>query len=143
MFRTTGLGIANLSSLLMRMAIPYDSDKARTLGSALMSTLTGYSYYISSLMAKKVGAFEKFEINKPYMMKVIRNHARVSGALNSRYEELEYTPIELNHQILKDMGYNILSSTVKGVWVDALTSGEKYGYRNAQVSVIAPMKCGL
>ena len=59
MFRATGLGITNLASLLMVMGYPYDSEKARNISSSLVGLLTGYSYYISSLMAKKIGAFRK------------------------------------------------------------------------------------
>lgn len=138
LFRTTGLGIANLSSLLMIMGLPYDSKEARTLASSLVGILTGYSYYISSLMAKEIGPFEKYELNKPYMLKVIRNHCRVAGTLNSPYENLNYIPIQVNHALLKSLNLDNLSKALKDVWNLALSSGETYGYRNAQVSVIAP-----
>lgn len=138
LFRTTGLGIANLSSLLMVMGLPYDSKEARTLASSLVGILTGYSYYISSLMAKEIGPFEKYELNKPYMLKVIRNHCRVVGVLNSPYENLNYIPIQVNHALLKSLNLDNLSKALKDVWNLALSSGETYGYRNAQVSVIAP-----
>ncbi|MCI6276379.1 MAG: vitamin B12-dependent ribonucleotide reductase [Clostridium sp.] len=149
MFRTTGLGLANIASLFMVMGLPYDSEEARTLAASLTGILTGYSYYVSSLMAKTIGTFEKYPLNKEYMLKVIRNHSRVAGAIDSDYEGLNYTPLKVNHEILSDLNLNGLSSTLKDVWSSALECGEKHGYRNAQVSVIAPtgtisfaMDCG-
>ncbi|GCD11732.1 vitamin B12-dependent ribonucleotide reductase [Clostridium tagluense] len=138
MFRTTGLGIANLSGLLMTMGLPYDSEVSRNLASSLTSILTGQSYFTSSLMAKKIGAFEKYDINKDDMLKVIRNHSRVSKVINSNYEGLNYSPIELNHQILLELNWINVSDSVKTCWINALGFGELYGYRNAQVTVIAP-----
>lgn len=138
LFRTTGLGISNIASLFMVMGYPYNSEESRNLAAALIGTMTGHSYYISSLMAKKIGAFEKYSINKDYMLRVIRNHARVAGSLNSEYEELNYTPVEVNHSLLEANNLHSLSTTLKAAWKNALECGETYGYRNAQVSVIAP-----
>ncbi|ETA79461.1 vitamin B12-dependent ribonucleotide reductase [Youngiibacter fragilis] len=138
MFRTTGLGIANLASLLMALGMPYDSDEARTLAAALTGMITGKSYAVSAMMAEKVGPFEKFELNRPYMLRVIRNHARVAGALDSEYEGLHYIPYSVDHEKLEALGQEGLSETLKSVWTDALSLGEDHGYRNAQVSVIAP-----
>jgi len=149
MFRTTGLGISNLASLLMVKGYPYDSDKARTLASSLIGILTAHSYYISSLMAAEVGAFEKYELNKIYMKRVIRNHARAAGVLNTDYENLSYNPIKINHKILFDEGLEKISYLLKESFDNAVKSGEEFGYRNAQVSVMAPtgtisfaMDCG-
>ena len=138
MFRTTGLGIANVASLLMARAIPYDSDEARTLSAALIGLITGQSYAVSALMAKAVGAFEKYDINKKYMNRVIRNHARVAGALDTELEELHYDPIMVNHGLLLENDLKSLSEALKESWLDAVNLGDKFGYRNAQVSVIAP-----
>ncbi len=138
MFRTTGLGIANSASLLMALGIPYDSDEARTLSAALMGLITGESYRVSALMSKAVGPFEKYELNKPYMNRVIRNHARVAGALDTELEELHYEPMRVNHGLLLELGQKELSETLKSAWTDAVDLGETSGYRNAQVSVIAP-----
>ncbi len=149
LFRTTGLGLANLASLLMAFGYPYDSNEARALAAALAGILTGHSYYTSSLMSEKIGPFEKYEINKEHMLKVIRNHARVAGAINTPYENLNYKPVEINHKILKKLNFENLSKKIKEVWQLAIESGEKSGFRNAQVSVIAPtgtislaMDCG-
>lgn len=149
MFRTTGLGISNLASLLMVMGYPYDSEEARNLAAALIGILTAHSYYTSALMAERVSSFPKYEVNKNYMQKVIRNHARVAGALNSAYENIDYKPAKVNHEILLKENLDSISVLLKKSFKNALEYGEKYGYRNAQVSVIAPtgtisfaMDCG-
>lgn len=149
MFRTTGLGISNLASLFMVMGYPYDSEEARNLAAGLISLLTAQSYLVSSMMSKKIKPFEKFEINKEHMLKVIRNHCRVSGTLKDEYEGLNYKPVEINHKTLNNCNLGKLSERLKKTWLNALKSGEEYGYRNAQVSVIAPtgtisfaMDCG-
>ncbi len=138
MFRTTGLGLANSASLLMALGIPYDSEEARALSAGIMGLITGESYAVSALMAKAVGAFEKYEINKPYMNRVIRNHARVAGALETDLEDLHYEPFRIDHKVLLQLGQKELSDTLKKSFTDAVTLGEEHGYRNAQVSVIAP-----
>jgi ribonucleoside-diphosphate reductase alpha chain len=164
LFRTTGLGVANLASLFMVMGYAYDSEEARALAASLIGTLTGYSYYVSALMAKEVGTFEKFSLNKTYMMRVIRNHARAAGVNSSffskyknaknikftdEFEGLNYKPLKVNHEILKTKGLDHIGAYLKDSWSKALDIGFEYGYRNAQVSVIAPtgtisfaMDCG-
>ncbi|GAA0729676.1 vitamin B12-dependent ribonucleotide reductase [Clostridium malenominatum] len=150
MFRATGLGISNLASLLMVLGYPYDSEEARNISAALIGILTGYSYFTSALMAKEIGTFNKYEINKPHMLKVIRNHARVAGAMEvSDFEGLNYKPLAINHNILEQESFSNISTLVKKCWIEALHYGEEFGYRNAQVSVIAPtgtisfaMDCG-
>ncbi|MDP4143690.1 MAG: vitamin B12-dependent ribonucleotide reductase [Bacillota bacterium] len=149
LFRTTGLGIANIASLFMVMGYPYDSQQARSLGASLIGILTGHSYYVSSLMAAKIGAFEKYEPNSEYMNRVIRNHARVADALKDNYEELNYEPVKVDHTILINENLEAISNQLKESWIKAINHGEEFGYRNAQVSVIAPtgtisfaMDCG-
>ena len=138
MFRTTGLGIANIASLLMALGLPYDSDEARALSAGIMGLITGESYRVSALMAKAVGPFEKYDLNRKYMNRVIRNHARVAGALDTDMEELHYEPLRINHGLLMELGQTELSDVLKESWADAVNHGEQFGYRNAQVSVIAP-----
>ncbi len=161
MFRTTGLGISNLASLFMVMGFPYDSDEARALAASLAGILTSYSYYVSALMAEKIGTFEKFETNKKYMMRVIRNHARaagvtskdvkniIKGSFQDSFEGLNYKPMTVNHDLLNKLGLGEISETLKKSWINALDNGDKFGYRNAQVTVMAPtgtisfaMDCG-
>ncbi|WP_392486887.1 vitamin B12-dependent ribonucleotide reductase [Haloimpatiens sp. FM7315] len=138
MFRTTGLGVSNVASLFMVMGLPYDSKEARALASSLVGILTGHSYFISSLMAKKIGAFEKYEINKKYMLRVIKNHSIAAGAIDENFEGLNYEPLKVNHKLLSKLSLDNLVDALKNSFINALRSGEKYGYRNAQVSVIAP-----
>ena len=149
LFRTTGLGISNLASLLMVMGYPYNSEEARAFSASLIGILTSNSYVTSSMMAKKLGSFEKYELNKEHMLKVIRNHCRAAKALDTKYEDLNYTPLEVNHALLDKMGLSNVSNCLKESWLNAYSLGKKYGYRNAQVSVIAPtgtisfaMDCG-
>ncbi|WP_070000792.1 vitamin B12-dependent ribonucleotide reductase [Cellulosilyticum sp. I15G10I2] len=139
-FRTTGLGLTNLGALFMLMKFPYDSEEARNIGASLMSILTGYSYYVSSLFAKEIGPFTYFEINKPYMMKVMRNHAKCSAYSDTDclLEGLNYSPVVISHDLLLELGLSDMSQTIKEIWQNTLTAGEKYGFRNAQVSVLAP-----
>lgn len=137
-FRTTGLGVANLGSLLMVKGMPYDSDEARQYSAALISLLTGRSYQVSALMAKQIGAFSAYELNKDHMKRVIRNHARASGARADAYEDLSYKPYRLDAEALADLDAADLSEAVVSAWHGAVELGESYGYRNAQVSVMAP-----
>lgn len=137
-FRTTGLGPANLASLIMACGYPYDSEEARTMAGSIMGIMTGYSYYVSSLMAEKLGSFEKYDINAEHMLRVIRNHSRVAGARDDSYENLSYEPMKVDHEILKKLGWDKISNALKQSWDWAYETGLKYGYRNAQVSVVAP-----
>lgn len=138
MFRTTGLGVSNLAALLMVMGYPYDSDEGRAAAASLVGILTGYSYYISSLMAKEIGPFEKYDINKKYMNAVLKNQARAAGSINTPYENISYEPLKASHKILTKENLKYVSDELKSVWKLAIDSGSKYGYRNAQVSVMAP-----
>lgn len=149
MFRTTGLGLANVASLLMVLGYGYDTEEARNIVAGLSSLMTGYSYYVSSLMAKEVGTFEKYDINKEYLNKVLRNHARCALALTDPFEDLTYTPFLLNEKLLKLMGLEDIADNCQKIWMNTLISAENHGVRNAQVSVIAPtgtisfaMDCG-
>lgn len=137
-FRTTGLGMANLASLLMSCGIPYDSEQGRALAAALAGTLTGQSYFVSSLMAAKIGSFQYYDINREHMARVIRNHARAAGALDSPTEGLNYNLPKLRHDLLQDSGFENLSKALIEAWENAIAGGQEYGYRNAQVSVMAP-----
>jgi ribonucleoside-diphosphate reductase alpha chain len=139
-FRTTGLGLTNIGMLFMLMALPYDSEEARTIAASLTSMMTGYSYYVSSLMAEKIGVFKAYEHNKVYMQKVINNHARVANYddEDTQFEDLPYAPIKISHEILNKLGFEYISESLKEVWHNTLIFGERYGYRNAQVTVLAP-----
>ena len=136
-FRTTGLGLTNMGALLMHMGLPYDSDRARHFASALTSIMTGYSYYTSALMASAIGAFECYPLNAPHMMRVIKNHAVVAGC-GGEYDGLNYQPIAVDHNSLYSIGMGNISECLKNAWSKTIEAGDKHGFRNAQVSVLAP-----
>lgn len=137
-FRATGLGLSNLASLLMSQGLPYDSDAARNLAAALAGILTGESYYISALMAGKLGAFSAYDLNKEHMLRVIRNHSRAAGVRRDQSEGIHYELPVVDHQLLQDLGYGDLAQTLGVVWQAAEKEGMASGYRNAQVTVMAP-----
>ncbi len=139
-FRTTGLGLTNLGMLFMEMALPYDSNEARAIAAALTSIMTGYSYYTSALMAEKIAPFACFHLNREHMLRVVHNHA-VAASYNKddkKFDGMPYTPVVIDHKILKNCGLGSVSKCIAEVWSRTIEAGQKYGYRNAQVSVLAP-----
>jgi ribonucleoside-diphosphate reductase alpha chain len=134
-FRTLGLGYANLGSLLMLQGIPYDSDESFAICGALTTMMHMTAYSTSAEMAAELGTFPKFEKNKKHMLKVIRNHRRAAyNVPNEEYEGLTIKPMGINPKFCP-------SDLLKAAREDsdkALELGEKHGYRNAQVTVIAP-----
>ncbi len=138
LYRTTGLGLANLAALLMALALPYDSDQARAVASALIGILTGYSYAVSAMMAAKIGSFKAFSTNREHMLRVIRNHARIAGARTDDLEGLTCQPMHVDHGLLDQLGLQDWSHALVADWQLAEELGQAHGYRNAQVSVLAP-----
>ncbi|WP_428543268.1 vitamin B12-dependent ribonucleotide reductase [Profundibacter sp.] len=134
-FRTLGLGYANIGGLLMNMGFSYDSDEGRALCGALTAILTGVSYATSAEIASELGAFDGYARNADHMLRVIRNHRNAAYGNENGYEGLEIKPVPLDHANCPDKRLVELSKTA---WDEALALGEKFGYRNAQVSVIAP-----
>ncbi len=134
-FRTLGLGYANLGSLLMVSGIPYDSPKAFAMTGAISSLLTSESYKTSAEMASEIGTFPEFEINRNEMLRVIRNHRRAAyNTAPEDYEGLSIIPRGIKPELCPEE----LLMAVRKSWDEALDFGEKFGFRNAQVSVIAP-----
>lgn len=132
-YRTLGLGYANLGALLMQMAIPYGSDEALAITGSITAMMCGQAYKTSAEIAQHLGAFPRFQANKEDMLKVIRNHKRaVFGEQD--FEGLSIKPLCLNHSLCPSY---MLKPALK-VWEEALQLGSVYGYRNAQVTVIAP-----
>lgn len=134
-YRTTGLGYANLGGLLMGLGVSYDSDEGRAIGGALASIMTGYSYATSAEMAKEQGPFARYEPNKKHMMRVMKNHRTAAYGKASGFENIDKNPVPLDH---KSLSISSLSDEAKKAWNEAISLGEKYGYRNAQTTVIAP-----
>lgn len=119
-YRTLGLGYGNLGALLMAQGLPYDSDTGRDYAAAITALMTGEAYKVSAELASVVGAFGGYQPNEAHMLDVIQMHrAAVKNVQGSARNE------------------NIKTAAQKA-WDQALALGEKYGYRNAQVSVLAP-----
>ena len=119
-FRPLGLGYANLGCLMMSLALPYDSDQARTWASAITAIMTGTAYTVSAELAAIKGPFADYRKNKDPMMNVIamhREHARNIPEMHCP---------------------DYLLSAAKDAWDQAFDVGTQYGYRNAQATVLAP-----
>ncbi|MCH7568131.1 MAG: vitamin B12-dependent ribonucleotide reductase [Nanoarchaeota archaeon] len=122
-FRTLGLGYANLGALLMSFGLPYDSDSGRAVAAAITAIMCGEAYKISAQLASLVGTFPRYEENKEPMLKVMEMHRD------------HVKDIEVN-KMPSDLRYLVNDSWDS--WSEAVKLGEKYGYRNAQTTVIAP-----
>ncbi len=134
-YRTLGLGYANIGSLLMRMGIPYDDNRAFAICGALTSMLGGVSYATSAEMASIKGPFPRYDNNKENMLRVIRNHRRAAyKASEEEYEGLTVKPKGIDSNYCPEY----LLKSAQACWDQALSLGEKHGYRNAQSTVIAP-----
>jgi ribonucleoside-diphosphate reductase alpha chain len=135
-YRTLGLGFANLGSLLMLMGLAYDSPEGRTVAAALSALLSAEAYAQSARMAAALGPFSRYGENAGDMLRVIRNHRRACyNAPAAEYEGLHIVPVGIDPAGCVQAN---LVEAAKRAWDRALELGEKYGYRNAQVSVIAP-----
>ncbi len=119
-FRPLGLGYANLGALLMARGLPYDSDAGRAYAAALTALMTGQAYLTSAKIAKGQNAFAGYALNRGPMLRVIRKHR----------ESLQ----GIDQQLLPG---GVIQAAVDA-WDDALALGMQYGYRNAQVTVLAP-----
>jgi ribonucleoside-diphosphate reductase alpha chain len=134
-YRTLGLGYANLGSLLMRQGIPYDSKEAEAITGAITAIMHMRAYATSAEMAKELGPFIRYEPNKENMLRVLRNHKR--AAYNVPEEEYEGLSIYPKGIDPKHCPSDLLKAAQQDA-NNAIELGKKYGYRNAQVTVIAP-----
>lgn len=134
-FRTLGLGYANLGTVLMRQGIPYDSPKALAICGAITSIMTGESYGASAEMAAELWPFPGYAKNRDHMLRVIRNHRRAAyNAPKEEFEGLTIVPMGVQPEHCPpDM-----LIAARRAWDRALELGTAYGFRNAQVTVIAP-----
>ena len=133
-YRTLGLGYANIGGLLMASGIAYDSEPGRATAGAIAALLSAVAYETSAEIAKHMGAFSGYEKNKKPMLKVIKNHRRAAEG-RTDYDGLKVVPTPLGHA---DCPYAGLTSAAVKSWKRAEAAGKKHGFRNAQVSVIAP-----
>ena len=134
-YRTLGLGYANVGGLLMSSGMSYDSDEGRAITAALTAIMTGVCYATSAEMAKELGTFPGHKPNADHMLRVIRNHRRAAYGETNGYEKISVNPVPLDIASLKDKR---LAEAAQRAWDQALSLGEQHGYRNAQVSVVAP-----
>ena len=134
-FRTLGLGYANIGGLLMNMGYGYDSDEGRALCGALTAIMTGTSYATSAEIAGELGAFPGYARNRDHMLRVIKNHRNAAYGASEGYDKLAVKPVPLD---LVNCPDEALVHLAMSAWDEAYSLGEKNGYRNAQVSVIAP-----
>ncbi len=134
-YRTLGLGYANLGAMLMQLGVPYDSLKGQALCGAITSILTGVAYATSAEIAGEIGPFSRYAANKEPMLRVIRNHRRAAYNMSAAdYEGLTITPTGIDPA---HCSANLVVAA-RAAWDDALQKGQQHGYRNAQVSVLAP-----
>ncbi len=134
-FRTLGLGYANLGSLLMRQGIPYNSKQAFAIAGAITAIMHMKAYTTSAEMAKELGTFNRYEMNKTDMLQVVHNHKRVAyNVPKEEYEGLSIFPVGIDPQFCP-------SDLLKAAREDAdkaFELGKRHGFRNAQVTVLAP-----
>ena len=136
-YRTLGLGFANLGGLLMSSGIPYDSEEGRAIAGGVSALMSGAAYRASAEMASAVGAFPKYAENRDAMLRVLRNHRRacVGVALGGDYENLPNDPVQFD---AASCPWSTLTESARRVWNEAYELGAINGFRNAQVSAIAP-----
>ena len=134
-YRTLGLGYANVGGLLMSSGIAYESDEGRAICGALSAIMTGVCYATSAEMAGQLGPFARYGENRAAMLRVMRNHRRAAHGEADGYEALSIAPVPLDASALRDQR---LAEHARAAWDKAVALGEQHGYRNAQVSVVAP-----
>ena len=137
-FRPLGLGYANLGALLMNLGLPYDSADARSMAGAITALMGGAATLASAEIASKMsklvpaariendsttGSFPGYAMNAVSMLEVVSKHLEASEALAQ-----DATTDESRS----------LAAVAKCLWHDALQSGTVNGFRNAQVTVLAP-----
>jgi ribonucleoside-diphosphate reductase alpha chain len=119
-FRPLGLGYANLGALLMSMALPYDSDEGRDMAGAITALMCGEAYAQSARIAERMGPFPGYAVNREPMLEVIRMHRDAVRGIKPEHVQSE------------------LFLAAQGSWDEALALGEEHGFKNSQVTVLAP-----
>lgn len=121
-YRPLGIGYANLGALLMYMGLGYDSDEGRAVTSAITSLMSGECYAQSARIAEAVGPFPGYQWNRESMLDVISLHRTHTEALRGA----------------DDGAMGLLIEAARRAWDAAVVLGKAHGFRNAQISVIAP-----
>jgi len=132
-FRTLGLGYANLGSLIMSYGLPYDSNEGRALAGAITAIMTGHAYEQSAVIAGALGPFQGYR--DPRCAHVQRPAAKDNVESMLGVIRLHRGAVE---EIQPSREFNYLKEEARRCWDRALESGTEFGYRNAQVTVLAP-----
>ncbi|MBI3984206.1 vitamin B12-dependent ribonucleotide reductase [Candidatus Microgenomates bacterium] len=119
-FRELGMGYANLGALLMAEGLPYDSDEGRAYAAALTALMTGHAYATSAKIARRIGPFEGYEVNREPMQRVLEQHRAEVSKINASLVSEE------------------LLSAAQVSWDEAVDGCRRYGVRNSQATVLAP-----
>src|SRR5437016_4912818 len=119
-FRPLGLGYANIGALLMSMGLPYDSPEGRDVAGAITALMCGEAYAQSSRIAERMGPFPGYEVNREPMLDVIRLHRDAMRGIQPEHVQPE------------------LFLAAQESWDTALDHGENFGFKNSQVTVLAP-----
>jgi ribonucleoside-diphosphate reductase alpha chain len=119
-FRPLGLGYANLGAMLMSCGLPYDSDEARSVAGSITAILCGEAYRTSADIAEALGPFERFACNRAPFLEVMEKHWRAADRLPTPRSQPD------------------LARAAREVWKTAVEHGTAHGFRNAQVTVLAP-----
>ncbi len=122
-FRPLGLGYANLGALLMAKGLPYDSAEGHAYAGAITAVMCGEAYSQSARLAETVGPFSGYALNEKPMLNVVEKHGRAVENIPKYFTAIRQTP---------------LFEAAKETWAEAIDLGRKFGYRNAQVTVLAP-----
>ncbi|EDY19934.1 ribonucleoside-diphosphate reductase, adenosylcobalamin-dependent [Chthoniobacter flavus Ellin428] len=132
-FRTLGLGYANLGALIMSYGLGYDTDEGRALAGAITSIMTGHAYEQSAKLAKTMGPFPGYKDTRASGVK------KTVDSTNESYM-LEVIDLHRSHvsRIQDSDRFGYLKEEAQKCWDGALAQGKKHGYRNAQVTVLAP-----
>jgi ribonucleoside-diphosphate reductase alpha chain len=128
-YRPLGLGYANLGTLLMRLGVPYDSAEGRTLCGALTAIMTGEAYRTSAEIAGAKGAFPGFDRNRQPMLRVMNMHRAAVAEIGRKAGYANENEVIIAQELL---------DAAQSCWDEAVTLGERNGYRNAQATVLAP-----
>jgi ribonucleoside-diphosphate reductase alpha chain len=134
-YRTLGLGYANMGSLLMVQGLPYDSPEGRAQCGAISALMHACSYATSAEIASEVGPFPRYDVNRDAMMRVVRNHRRAAFHSHAdEYEGLTILPVGIDEKVCPDY----LLEAARRESDRMVEMGERHGFRNAQVTCIAP-----
>jgi ribonucleoside-diphosphate reductase alpha chain len=120
LYRPLGLGYANLGALLMTFGVPYDSDHGRNLAAALTAVMCGQAYHTSAQIAEAMGPFARYRMNRRPFLEVVEMHKAAASTIPEAGVPAD------------------LLAAARDCWAGAVEVGRKHGYKNAQVTVLAP-----